>query len=211
MIATGKLISLGFLSLGVFVLMQVVLPILSFQVWAWGQSSSPSLISPKQSGQVLGVSIQNKDNFSTFVSNLTRESKPNYSEFTLSIPRLKIEEAKVAVDSNDLSNGLVQLPGTAMPGEKGNLFISGHSALSSLFTIKTAVFAKLLDLKKGDKINISAGGAEFEYSVIELKVVDPKDLSVIAPPESLGRYISLMTCVPPGLNFKRLIVLGKML
>lgn len=214
MIPKGKLVSLGFLSIGIFVLMQVILPVISFQIWVWGQQyNNQILISPKQehSGQVLGVSVQNKDNFSAFVSNLTRENKPNYNKFILSIPGLKIEKITVWVDSNDLSDGLAQLPGSAMPGEKGNLFISGHSALSPLFSIKTASFARLLDVKKGDKIFVEAAGAQFTYQIVELKVVDPNDLSVISAPEPLGRYISLMTCVPPGFNFKRLIVLGKMI
>ena len=34
---------------------------------------------------------------------------------------------------------------------------------------------------------------------------------VLNPPDNKGRYITLMTCYPPGLNFKRLIVLGKMI
>lgn len=214
MIAIPKLVSLGFLSIGIFVLMQVILPIISFQVWEVGQQySSKKLISPKQDigGQVLGVSVKNKDNFPSFFSNLTREIKPSYEDFKLSIPKLKIEEAKVFVDSNDLSTGLAQLPGSALPGEKGNLFISGHSALSPLFSFKTAIFARLTDLKKGDEIVIEAGGAKFRYEVADLRVVDPKDLSVVNAPDSQGRYVSLMTCVPPGLNFKRLVVLGKML
>jgi len=87
------------------------------------------LISPQKSDeQVLGISVQNKDNFPAFVSNLTRETRPNYSQFQISIPRLNIENSPVYVDSNDLSKGLAQLPGSALPGEKGNVFISGHSA-----------------------------------------------------------------------------------
>lgn len=212
--AQGKLISLGFLSIGIFLLMQVVLPVISFQIWAIGQKYNDTiLISPRspKMGQVLGVSVQNKDNFPAFISTLTRETKPNYSQFQLSVPRLKIADTTVYVDSNDLAKGLVQLPGSALPGEKGNIFISGHSALSRLFSGNSAVFSKLMDLKKGDQIFAEAGGGKFVYQVVELKVVDPNDLSVIPPPDTLGRYISLMTCVPPGLNFKRLVVLGKMI
>lgn len=214
MIAFSKLISLGFLSIGLFVLMQVVLPIISFQIWEMGQKyNSRLLISPQKSnsGAVLGVSVQSKDNFPAFISTLTRKTEPNYQEFSLSVPKLKIDQAQVLVDSNDLAKGLVHLPGSTLPGAKGNVFISGHSALNQLFNLKSALFAKLPDLKKGDQILVSAGGAKFVYQVLELKVVDPNDLSVIAPPDEQNRYISLMTCVPPGLNFKRLVVLGKMI
>lgn len=214
MIATGKLVSLGFLSLGIFLLMQVVLPAISFHIWEVRQKvSSKNLISPTQGneGQILGVSVKSQNNFPGFISNFQREVSPNYLDFQLSIPKLKIEDAKVTVDSNDLSLGLIQLPGSALPGEKGNLFISGHSALSPWFVFKKAIFAKLLDLKKGDEIIVKAGGAKFLYQVVEIEVVDPDDLSVISSPDNLGRYISLMTCVPPGLNYKRLVVLGKAL
>lgn len=209
----GKLIALGFLSTGVFVLMQVVLPIVSFQIWMTSQAvNSQPLISPSNlHGQILGVSVQNKDNFPAFVSSIKRETQPDYSKFSLSIPKLKISNVDVLVDSNELLNSLVHLPGAALPGEKGNVFISGHSALSAWFPLKSAVFSKLTDLKKGDQMILETTASKFVYEVSGLKVVDPNDLSVLQAPEDQGRYVSLMTCVPPGLNFKRLVVLGKML
>lgn len=208
-----KLVSLGFLSIGIFILMQVILPVVSFQIWAIGQKyNNQVLISPEKSGgQTLGVSIQNKDNFPIFISSLTRQTKPNYSQFQLSIPKLKVNQATVYVDSNDLSKGLAHLPGSALPGEKGNVFISGHSAINRFLAGETAVFAKLTDLKKDDEVLVEAANSQFIYKVTGIKIADPGDLSIIPAPETQGRYISLMTCVPPGLNFKRLVVVGKMI
>lgn len=213
MIAAPKLIAVGFLSIGIFVLMQVILPIVSFQVWEIGQNyRNQDLVSPaKSEKQVLGVSIQSKDSFPAFVSSVKRESEPNYDSFSLSIPKLNIDNARVLVDTNDLSQGLVHLPGSALPGEKGNVFISGHSALSQLFSLKSVPFSKLPDLKKGDQIIVETLGSKFVYEVLDFKIVDPSNLTVTQAPEERGRYISLMTCVPPGLNFKRLVVLGKMI
>lgn len=209
-----KLLPIGFLSIGIFLLMQVILPIVSFQLWWIGQKYNNNLLispnSPKLN-QVLGVSIRNDDNFPSIVSNLHRESKATYREFLLSIPRLKIDKISIFVDSNDISKGLAHLPGSALPGEKGNTFISGHSALSQFFNLQSVPFAKLPDLKIGDQIILEAGNTKYVYQVTALKVVDPKDLSVVSAPDSVNRFVSLMTCVPPGLNFKRLVVLGKML
>jgi len=209
----GKLIALLFLSFGIFLLMQVITPLVSFEVWAIGQKvNSRVLVSPvKSSEQVLGISVQDRNNFPAFISSLTRETQPNYDQFSLSVPKLKIDKMDVWVDTNDLSKGLVQLPGSALPGEKGNVFISGHSALSQFFALKSVPFSKLSELKKGDQIIVETPGSKFTYRVSDFKVVDPTDLSVIEAPESQGRYISLMTCVPPGLNLKRLVVLGKMI
>lgn len=210
--AQGKLIPLGFLSLGVFLLMQIILPAISFQIWAIGQQySNKRLISPKESKQVLGISVQNNYNFPAFVSMLRRGTKANYDSFRLSIPKLKIDNADVLVDTNDLSKNLAHLPGSALPGEKGNVFISGHSALSQAFPLRNAFFSNLPELKKGDQIVLETLGTNFIYEIIDFKIVDPNDLSVLPAPEDQGRYVSLMTCVPPGLNFKRLVVLGKMI
>lgn len=210
----SKIIPVGFLSIGVFLLMQVISPIVSFQIWWLGQKYQNGLFisptSPRES-QVLGISIQNKDNFPAIISNIARQQIADYSQFSLTIPKLTLDKVPVEVDSNDLSRGLTHLPGSALPGEKGNIFISGHSALSPIFSFKKALFANLTDLKKGDQITVEALGVKFKYEVISLTVVDPNDLSVIKTPDNIGRYISLMTCVPPGLNFKRLVILGKML
>lgn len=213
MIAAPKLIAVGFLSIGIFVLMQVILPVASFQFWQLGQQiNNRILISPvKSNEQVLGVSVQNKDNFPVFISSWARETQPNYDVVTLSVPKLKLERSNVFIDSNDLSKGMAHLPGSALPGEKGNVFISGHSAFTRFFPGQNAPFAKLSDLKKDDEIIVEAGGSKFIYKVIKLQIVEPSDLSVITAPDKQGRYISLMTCVPPGLNFKRLVVLGKMI
>lgn len=208
---TTKIISLGFLAAGLFLIMQVVLPVISFQLREMGlKYDNQVLKSPKTTdSQILGISIQKKDNFPAFISSRRRDNLP-FFEFSLAVPSINLKETTVYVDSNDLSKGLVHLPGTVLPGERGNIFISGHSAISSIFS-KSAHFAKLSNVKKGDKIEVEANGAKFIYQVAEIKTVSPTDLSVIIPPDEMGRYITLMTCVPPGLNLKRLIVLGKMI
>lgn len=214
MITPIKIIPIGFLSIGIFLLMQVILPIFSFKLWEIGQNyNNASLVSPSFSngGKVLGISIENKDNFSSFVSNFKRETQPNYTQFSLSVPKLKIDHAQVMVDSNDATTALAHLPGTALPGERGNVFISGHSALSRVLNLQKAIFENLTEIKKGDEIFVMVLGVEYKYKVVEIKVVNPTDISVINPPDTQGRYISLMTCVPPGLNLKRLIVIGKMI
>lgn len=206
-----KFLSAGFLSIGIFLLMQVISPVISFQLWALGQSfQNQILVSPTMTDKdVLGVSVENRDNFPAFISSAQNPERP-YDRFYLTVPKLKINSALVLVDTNDLSKSLAHLPGSALPGEKGNIFISGHSSLLPSFSIKKALFSNLTDLKNGDEIIVETAGAKFIYEVIGFKVVNPSDLSVLAAPEPLDRYISLMTCVPPGLNFKRLVVLGKM-
>lgn len=213
---TIKLIPLITLSIGIFLLIQISLPLLNFKLWEFRNLGiNKILISPQGNNkQILGVSVTQNDNFPAFISTIQRNTLAPYQQFSLSIPTLKIQDAKVIVDNNDLTKGLAHLPGSALPGERGNVFISGHSALPLFFKGEKnlrAIFANLDNLKRGDQIKVSAMESSFKYEVIAIKVVDPKDLSVIAPLDNQNRYLTLMTCVPPGLNTKRLIVQAKLI
>jgi len=207
-----KAVPLLFLGIGVFLLVQIILPLISFKIWEISVTNQNSpLISPNSENQnVAGVSIQNHENFPALVSTNTRTSPTPYSEFNLSIPSLKLERLKAKVDTNNFEQNLAHLPGSALPGEKGNVFITGHSSLPQLFSTSNfkAIFANLPNIKKGDQIIIDAGGQKFEYIVDGLKIVNPKEIWVINPPDNQGRYLSLMTCVPPGLYLKRLVVIS---
>lgn len=209
---TLALISLG---LGVFILMQVIMPLLAYQIWEMTEyQQNKALISayPKEDN-VLGVSVTDAGNdFPAFNSDFQRQVATAYSEFTISIPSIMLSEIKVVVDSNDFEQNLAHLPGTSLPGEVGNVFITGHSSLPQLFRPGNfkAIFANLPKVKKGDKIFVEAGEQKFEYKVEGLKIVKPDETWVINPPDTEGKYLSLMTCVPPGLYLKRLIVLAKL-
>lgn len=212
-----KSLSLFLLGLGVFIMMQVVMPILAFKIWELnnfdqGQllaNPKPAIISGNLAADVLGVSVENINNFPAFVS--SRVSQAAYQEVALTIPKLKLYDIKTLIDSNDFETTLAHLPGTSLPGEKGNVFITGHSSIFQSLKLKQkAYFANLPSIKKGDEILVEAVGQRFIYQVLGMRVVDPKDVSVIAPPDDTGRYLTLMTCVPPGFNTKRLIVLARL-
>lgn len=210
-----RVFPLLFLGVGIFVLVQVIMPILSFKLWevfVYSQQNV-TLISPAPENKtVLGVSVETKNNFPVITSNNKRLTPASYKTFTVNIPSIKLEDAEVFVDDNTFDYHLSHLPGTALPGEKGNVFISGHSALPQFFRQGNykAIFSKLPDVKKGDSIFITAGGQKYEYIVKGLTIVDPKETWVINTPDDSGRYLTLMTCVPPGLNTKRLTVLAKL-
>ncbi len=210
-----RLISLLFLGIGVFLLVQVVMPFISFKIWeiVVYPEQNVALVSPYPDTQaVLGISIENQNNFPAVTSSNKRIPPAPYKSFSLTIPGINLSNAEVMVDSNDLDGHLSHLPGSALPGEKGNVFISGHSSLPqfSIHGNYKAIFSRLPDIKRGDVMNVEAGGQKYEYIVQGLSIVDPKDTSVINPPNSTGRYMSLMTCVPPGLYLKRLVVLAEL-
>lgn len=209
-----KLLSLLSLGLGVFVLVQVVMPFAAYKAWEMSFYNQNVLLAdpvPNKSA-VLGVSISNVGNFPAIVSDVTRTVAPPYKEFTLSIPKINLQGAKVLVDTNEFENNLSHLPGSALPGEKGNVFVTGHSSLEQLFKQDNykAILANLPHVKKGDEILLTASGTAYKYIVEGLKVVNPSETWVVNPPDSMGRYLSIMTCVPPGFNTKRLVVLARL-
>lgn len=202
------------LGLGVFVLVQVAMPYLAFKSWELLYFNNESLLvdpTPKR-GLVLGVAIENVGNFPAIVSKDKKRENLAYTEFFVTVKTAGLDRVRVVVESSDFEENLAHLPGTALPGEKGNVFITGHSSLTAFFRPGNfkAIFANLPKVKKGEEIVVEAGGQKFIYIVEGLKIVAPEDVEVVKAPEGNGRYITLMTCVPPGFNTKRLVVLGKL-
>lgn len=212
MLAKGlSLLSLG---LGIFVLVQVVMPMAAYKIWEISLNNQNSLLAdpiPNQTA-VLGISVESHDNFPAIISLKKREVEPSYKDFMVSIPAINLMGAKAVVDTNDFDTHLGHLPGSALPGERGNVFITGHSSLTQLFRQDNykAIFAFLPNIKKGDEIRVEADGVTYKYIVESQKIVAPSEVWVVNPPDSVGRYLSLMTCVPPGFNTKRLVVLAKL-
>src|SRR3989344_4633648 len=156
--------------------------------------------------------IKDEDGFSYFATSYKPQG-PRPKEFYITIPKLKIFKAQALVDSLNFTKNLSHFPGSALPGEVGNVFITGHSVLPQFNDPKNyrAIFTKLSDLEIGDDVYIDIAGQKLHYIVQYLKIVDPHDLSVLSPISSTGRNLTLMTCVPPGTNLKRLVVITSLI
>lgn len=164
------------------------------------------------SGSTSGTTVErDSDGFSYFHREASQSAKP-YSQFSLTIPRLQVEGAKVVVFTNDFSKNLALLPGTSLPGTIGNVFITGHSALPAFSspTDYKSIFTELPKLEFGDEVSVKTETGEYRYLVEKTIVVDPDNVSVIAPPDPFGYYLTLMTCVPPGLSTQRLVVRARL-
>jgi len=200
-----------------------------FATWpviVWNSDLMPKLSSTVQAapipekkvlsvGASLGGDVQvakDADGFSYFTTDF-KPSQKRPSEFYLSVPKMKIEDAVVKVDSNTFEENLALFPGTAIPGEVGNAFITGHSTLPQFNDPKDykAIFTSLPNLEIGDTVYAKVDGKTYVYLVQYKKVVDPKDISVLAPIAKGAKTLTLMTCVPPGTSLKRLIVVASLI
>jgi LPXTG-site transpeptidase (sortase) family protein len=110
----------------------------------------------------------------------------------------------------ELEKGVVRYPGTALPGEKGNAFIFGHS--SNYPWVKgeyNEVFALLDHLEFGDQIIVYYNQKKFVYTIREKKIVRPGDVRALERnPEA--SELSLMTCWPIGTTLKRMLVFAEL-
>lgn len=107
----------------------------------------------------------------------------------------------------DLQGGVVRYPGTAKPGQKGNVFVTGHSSYYPWDPGQYKdVFARLPQVEIEDQITIYYHQKRYDYQVIEKKEVKPTALDVLK--QSDDYRLSVMTCTPVGTDLKRLIVIA---
>jgi sortase A len=104
----------------------------------------------------------------------------------IEIPRLLLSVVVVeGVDKTSLRRAIGHIPGTALPGEAGNVGLAGH---------RDTFFRPLKDLKIEDEIRISTLKGRFRYQVVSLRVVDPDNVGVLA--SSGEKVLTLVTCYP---------------
>lgn len=104
-----------------------------------------------------------------------------------------------------LQNGVVHYPGTARPGQLGNVVIFGHSSGQWWAPGDYKFVFTLLDkLKSEDRIYLEYQGVRYIYRVYNSSVVEPTDLT---PLNQGNRHtLTLITCTPVGTSAKRLII-----
>ena len=117
-------------------------------------------------------------------------------------PPVVVEGVRVA----DLKKGPGHIPGTAMPGQVGNLVVSGHR------TTYGAPFERLDELRVGDAVVVETGDAWFTYRVTGSQIVAPTAVEVTYPVPGdaratpTRRLLTMTTCHPRYSARQRLIV-----
>lgn len=130
----------------------------------------------------------------------------------LYIPRIRVaapikrpRSTAENVINNALLRGVIKYPGTAEPGERGNVFLTGHS--SYYWWAQTDfrnVFALVPQLRRNDEIVIYSQGRKYAYRVHAVFEVTPTQTGVLKP--TPVATVTLSTCVPVGTSYRRKIV-----
>jgi sortase A len=104
----------------------------------------------------------------------------------LRVPKIHLEAPVLdGTDDLTLNRGLGHIVNTAKPGEIGNLGIAGH---------RDGFFRGLKDLGVGDRLDLSLPNRTDTYVVDSVKIVDPRDVSVLEPTSEPS--LTLVTCYP---------------
>jgi LPXTG-site transpeptidase (sortase) family protein len=102
------------------------------------------------------------------------------------ISRVGLEAVFVQGDSDSILRLAVgHIPGTAMPGQSGNMVLAGH---------RDTFFRALRNVRVGDRIVIEGPDGSYNYKVDSTSIVPPTDLSVLR--HSGNRELTLITCYP---------------
>ncbi len=89
------------------------------------------------------------------------------------------------VDGPTLRHAVGHLPGTAFPGEAGNVVLAGH---------RDGLFRPLRLVKRGDRLQIRTLDGSFDYVVKETMIVRPERTDVLTP--APDPQVTLVTCYP---------------
>jgi sortase A len=87
--------------------------------------------------------------------------------------------------ADQLKQGAGHYAGSVLPGQGGNVVISGH---------RDTVFRKLKNIQKGDQVTFTTKYGDFVYEITDFKIVHADDQTVIVPTDY--ETLTLTTCYP---------------
>ncbi len=160
------------------------------------------------------ITIDNTNQGPTLVVKETGEPNMVY------IPDVNIEAPIIYISQEEnneegyqaaLTKGVVHYPGTAKPGEYGNIYIFGHS--SDYFWKEgnyKEIFKPLVDIPLGTMIKITdEEGKLYYYKIIETKIVGPEETSVLDQDYD-KQILTLQTSWPIGTALKRYLAIAEL-
>jgi LPXTG-site transpeptidase (sortase) family protein len=105
-----------------------------------------------------------------------------------------------------MDQGFWHFPISKFPGEKGNVVIIGHRFMNMPPAKDT--FFNLDQTKIGERIVVAHHEGEFTYIVVDIKEVEPNDITVVQ--DSDDYRLTLITCTPLWTSEKRLVIVAKL-
>lgn len=116
---------------------------------------------------------------------------PSASTMSGLIGRIEVARLGLSVmviegdDGKTLRRAAGHVPGTALPGQFGNVGITAH---------RDTFFRPLRNIQMDDLITLTTLQGEYRYRVVSTKIVSPRDVEVLD--STGGEVLTLVTCYP---------------
>ncbi len=118
---------------------------------------------------------------------------------TIEIPRLGLAlPLHQGISLTSIDRGPSHWPGTALPGDPGNVVIAGHRVTN------TAPFRHIDQLEPGDPVVFTVGQRRSTYRVVGHEVVTPDAMRIVE--QTPQPTATLFACHPPGSAQYRYVV-----
>jgi sortase A len=89
------------------------------------------------------------------------------------------------IDGRTLRHAVGHIPGTPLPGQRGNVALAGH---------RDTFFRGLRNIHKDDEITLTTLRGSYRYRVDSTQVVEPEDMEVLRA--TADDFLTLVTCYP---------------
>jgi len=118
---------------------------------------------------------------------------------TIEIPKIGVSKSMYeGITLTTLDHGPGHWPGTAMPGQLGNVVIAGHRVSHD------KPFRNIDKLVPGDDVIMTTADGSFDYKVTSTEIVNPDALWIVD--QTPDYTATLFACHPPGSTRQRIVV-----
>jgi sortase A len=117
----------------------------------------------------------------------------------IQIPAINVDAPVVQGDGwEQLKKGIAQHIGSANPGQRGNLVLSGHNDVFG------EIFRDLDRLKSGDEVILFTSQRTYTYVITSNRITEPTDIDVMKP--TIDPVVTLISCYPYRVDNQRIVV-----
>lgn len=142
--------------------------------------------------------------------------RPNNAVPAIAVPKTEVKQAtrilipSINVDApvgegtdwESLKYRVGHHPGTANPGQRGNMVLAAHN------DVYGELFRYLPDVPVGEIITVYAGDETFRYKITQRRIITPDQVEVMLP--TTGPTVTLISCYPYLIDTHRIVLFGEL-
>ncbi len=120
------------------------------------------------------------------------------------IPSINVDAPVTAgTDWESLKYRVGHHPGTANPGQRGNMVLAAHN------DVYGEIFRYLPDVPLGEIVTVYAGEQVYRYRITDRRIILPNQVEVMLP--TTGPTLTLISCYPYLIDTHRIVLFGELM